>query len=259
MSTRRLTVGFCLIVTLVLIAQIGLRAQVTDDVFLVYARTAKEQIKLIRFITEFPGAFPTSMMKAADLSMVLLRSGDTSVVAGSRPALDKATLDSIINWLVPFNPGRIDTFGLAMRVVPLRTAIAERSKLLGSWSSRLVSRSPWFRKGISPSDTAGGKPRPGFNNFRTSYTEPDFNTDTLGSYIFYPPQARGRGLNGEVQVAALVGSDGFVEDLVILNSSHDVFDQSAARAVRCLRFQPGRVGNVPTRMWVTFPIAFSPS
>lgn len=258
MSTGRLSLaGTCLLVIVFLCGSIQSGAQKNDEVVLVYARSANSKVKLIRFITDFPGDFPASMMMPTDVSLVFVRQGNQSRVAASRPELPRATLDSLAEWLVPFNPMSVDTFAIAMRIVPLRKAIAERSKLLASSSSRLVSRRPWFRKGISQSDTAQGKPRPGFNNFRTTYTEPDFNIDTLGSYVFYPPQARGRGLKGEVRVAALVDADGFVDDLVIVKSSHDVFDIAAARAVRCLRFTPGLVGSTPTTMWVTIPIEFS--
>lgn len=258
MSACRLSVaGICLLASVLLFGSVPNIAQQNDGVFLVYARSARSDVKLIRFITEFPGEFPASLMREMDVSMVLVRTGDKSKVAASRPALPQITLDSIVEWLVPFNPMSADTFAIAMRIVPLRKAISDKSKLLASSSSRLVSLMPWFRKGISPQDTAGGRPRPGVNNFKSVYTEPDFNIDTLGSYIFYPPQARGRGLKGKVQVAALVDVDGFVDDLVIVKSSHDVFDIAAARAVRCLRFTPGLVGSTPTAMWVTIPIEFS--
>lgn len=259
MSAGRLSTVWLVSAIVLIVGLYRANAQQSDEVFVVYARSARSEVKLIRFITDFPGDFPASLMRPTDLSLVFVRQGDTSRVAASRPAHSQATLDSLAQWLVPFNPRSIDTFAIALRVMSLRAAIADKSKLLGSSSTRLVCRTPWFRKGISHSDTAGGKPRPGYNNFRTIYKEPDYNIDTLGSYIFYPAAAQGRGLKGEVQVAARVSAEGFVDDLVILRSSHDVFDVAAARAVRSLRFQPGLVGTTPTTMWVVIPIRFSPS
>ena len=240
------------------VCSVASSGQQNDDVYLVYARSANADVKLIRFITEFPGSFPESMMAASDLSMVFVQTSSKPIVAASRPKLPQSTLDSLAEWLVPFNPMSIDTFAIAMRVVPLRRAIIDKSKLLASPYSRLVSKTPWFRNGILPSDTLGGRRRPGVNGLTTVYIEPTYNADTLGSYIFYPPAARGRGLRGEVIVTALVSQEGFVDDLVILESNNNLFDLAAVRAVKCLRFQPGRVAGVATRLWVTIPIVFSP-
>lgn len=234
----------------------GAHALGVDEVFLAYARSARPEVKLVRFITEFPGRFPSALMRACEVTLVFQRKGTQNVITASRPALDRATLDSLTEWLVPFNPMSVDTFAVALKVQPLRQAIMSRSKYLGSPHARLVSAQPWYRKGIQARDTAGGKPRPGINRFNTSYYEPSFNPDTLGSYILYPAVARQRGLSGTVLIAALVSANGIVEDLVILESDNVAFDEAAARAIRCLRFTPGLLNRVPTTMWVRVPISF---
>lgn len=259
MSAGRLIGSFASAVVLAIIGVIAATAAPPDEPYLVYARSANPDVKLVRFITDFPGAFPSSMMRATDLSMVFLRKNAKAVIAASRPQLLRATLDSIAEWLVPFNPMSVDTFAVAMRVLPLRQAIREKSKLLGSPYSRLVSTSPWFRKGVSKSDTLGGKKRPGVNGFTIAYQEPTYNADTLGSYVIYPTAARGRGIKGSVVLAALVNTEGLVDDLVILESNNDLFDLAAARAVKSLQFKPGMYRGVPTTMWVTIPIDFTPN
>lgn len=239
-----------------LVVQTAVATAGINDVFLVYGRSAHPQVKLVRFITEFPGTFPASLMRKGEFTLVYHRKGTTNVIAASRPAIAKATLDSLAEWLVAFNPMSVDTFAVAVQVSPLKEAIVSKSKYLGSPHARLVSPKPWFRKGITAADTAGGKPRPGVNRFNVPYYEPAFNTDTLGSYILYPAEARQRGVAGTVYIAALIEADGFVDDLVILESDNDVFNESAARAVRCLRFSPGYVKRVPTKMWIRVPISF---
>ncbi|MBU3679025.1 MAG: energy transducer TonB [Candidatus Kapabacteria bacterium] len=259
MSARRLIARIALWSCALLLAVSAGTAQRTDDPFIVYARSAHSEVKLVRYITDFPGAFPQSMMRAMDLSMVFVRRGTENKVVAARPSLPQPTLDSIAEWLVPFNPMSVDTFAIAMRVMPLRKAISEKSKLLGSPHSRLVSQSPWFRKGVTAADTAGGRRRPGLNGFTVAYDEPKYNADTLGSYVIYPPVARGRGIKATVTLTAFVNVNGFVDDLVVLESTNEMFDLAAARAVRCLRFVPGVYKGAPTAMWVTIPITFSPN
>jgi TonB family protein len=248
--------GLICVLTMGLLWSTGARAQGVDEVFLAYARSARPEVKLVRFITEFPGTFPAQLMRACEVTLVFQRKGTANVITASRPALDRALLDSLSEWLVPFNPMSVDTFAVALKVQPLRQAILSRSKYLGSPHARLVSTRPWYRKGIQVRDTAGGKPRPGVNRFNTSYYEPSFDPDTLGSYILFPAVARQRGLSGTVMIAALVSANGIVQDLVILESDNVAFDEAAARAIRCLRFTPGLLNRVPTTMWVRVPISF---
>lgn len=229
-------------------------AAADDDVYVVYARSTHPEVKLVQFITEFSEAFPRSLMRAQEQTLLFVRKSGRDIVAASNPQLSSAVTDSLTRWLVPFNPMKIDTFIVAMRVSPIRVSIAASSRDLASPHARLVSARPWFRK-----DTVRltGKGRPGMNDFSAPHVEPSYNIDTLGSYVIYPTAARGRNLNGMVVVAAMVNTDGFADEIVIVQSSHDVFDQTAARAVKCLRFQPGQVHGAPTRMWVLVPISFS--
>lgn len=249
---------FTLVLVLAFNRAIASIATPPDETFLVYAQSANPNVKLLRIVTEFPGSFPVSMMRSTDLSMVFVQNDSTTVVAASRPRIAQATLDSIAEWLVPFNPMSVDTFAIAMRILPLRQAIRAKSKLLSSPYSRLVSTTPWFRKGVSKSDTLGGKKHPWVNDFAGSFQEPTYSADTLGSYVIYPTAAQGRGIKGSVVVTARVNTDGFVDDVVILESNNDLFDLAAARAVKCLRFKPGIYRGVTTTMWVTIPIEFSP-
>lgn len=247
----------CRVAALVLCGS-DLWAATADDVFVVYARTTSKDVKLIRYITEFDGVFPTSLLTSTEMTIVCAARDGRTMIAGSRPVVPKTVLDSVVDWLVPFNPMKVDTFGIAVRVVPLKRAILEGSKILGSPHAKLVSHVPWYqskRASKTPDQRRYGSTEISLDGSRQ---EPTYSLDTLGAYIIYPAEARGRDLRGSVVVSAYVDEQGFVNDVVIIESSHSVFEQSAARAVKCLRMQPGMVYGKPAPMWVTIPIAFVP-
>lgn len=57
----------------------------------------------------------------------------------------------------------------------------------------------------------------------------------------YPVRARARGVEGAVNLSVLVGEDGAVRDVVVLESEPaGVFEEAAKAAVRAWRFEPGR-------------------
>jgi len=73
----------------------------------------------------------------------------------------------------------------------------------------------------------------------------------------YPLQARARGLRGEVVLRAIIGSDGRVENDIVIAQSSPMFDQPAVEALRQWRFEPGRDRNGnPVRVLLEVPIRF---
>jgi len=73
----------------------------------------------------------------------------------------------------------------------------------------------------------------------------------------YPRIARRKGYEGTVVLEVLVGHDGRVNDLRVLQScGHEVLDEAAADSVRSWLFEPGRIGEEPVEMWVKVPIRF---
>lgn len=67
----------------------------------------------------------------------------------------------------------------------------------------------------------------------------------------YPARARARGLQGSVNLSVLVGEDGAVRDVVVLEADPPgVFDEAAKAAVRSWRFEPGQYQGraVPVRV-----------
>ena len=66
----------------------------------------------------------------------------------------------------------------------------------------------------------------------------------------YPRLAKRRGYEGTVVLKVLVGIDGRVVDLEILESSgHDILDRSAEKSVRKWLFEPWKKGDESIEMW----------
>lgn len=68
----------------------------------------------------------------------------------------------------------------------------------------------------------------------------------------YPKLAQRMGIDGEVEVEALVGPDGAVEDVKVVNVSRTGvgFERATIDAVRQWRYKPATKGGVNVRMWV---------
>ena len=72
----------------------------------------------------------------------------------------------------------------------------------------------------------------------------------------YPDLARDAGVDGTVQVQALVGKDGRVRDVRVVKSI-PMLDESAKAAVRQWVFKPALSNNKPVAVWVGVPVKFS--
>ncbi|MBN1847683.1 MAG: energy transducer TonB [Deltaproteobacteria bacterium] len=73
----------------------------------------------------------------------------------------------------------------------------------------------------------------------------------------YPRIAKRRGYEGTVILKVLVGVDGSVADLEILESSgHDILDQAAGKSVRKWMFEPWKKGDEPIEMWGQVVVRF---
>lgn len=72
----------------------------------------------------------------------------------------------------------------------------------------------------------------------------------------YPDLAREAGVDGTVQVQALVGKDGKVRD-VRVTKSIPMLDDAAKNAVRQWVFKPALSNNKPVAVWVAVPVKFS--
>jgi TonB family protein len=68
----------------------------------------------------------------------------------------------------------------------------------------------------------------------------------------YPKLAQRMGIDGEVEVEVLVGPDGAVEDVRVVNVSRTGvgFERATIDAVRQWRYKPATKSDVNVRMWV---------
>ena len=72
----------------------------------------------------------------------------------------------------------------------------------------------------------------------------------------YPDLAREAGVDGTVNVQALVGKDGKVRDVRVVKSI-PMLDEAARAAVRQWVFKPALSNNKPVAVWVAVPVKFS--
>mgnify|MGYP006287963461 FL=1 len=75
--------------------------------------------------------------------------------------------------------------------------------------------------------------------------------------IQYPPRARKQNIQGRVVLNILIGRDGRVEKIKILEAEpKGVFEEPAVRSVKQWVFIPATYKNKPVRMWGTLPLNF---
>jgi len=86
--------------------------------------------------------------------------------------------------------------------------------------------------------------------------EPEFDQQMLMSSIRYPAEAKSAHVEGRVVVGALIGPDGVVERVRIIESDHEILNAAAAVAVALTPFAPAIASGVPSRMWVRIPVQF---
>jgi protein TonB len=74
----------------------------------------------------------------------------------------------------------------------------------------------------------------------------------------WPEAARRRGLSGSVTLSLLIGVDGAIQEVSVLESQPPgVFDAAATEAVRQWRFSPGQYEGRPVSVRVTQPVVFN--
>ncbi len=73
--------------------------------------------------------------------------------------------------------------------------------------------------------------------------------------VVYPDIAREAGVEGTVMVRVLVGDDGFVKDMIIIQSV-PMLDESAADAAWTAVFKPALQKDRPVAVWMVIPLEF---
>jgi protein TonB len=99
-------------------------------------------------------------------------------------------------------------------------------------------------------DTGGGLPGP--EDYVAYEKEPELVSPPEPEY---PEIAREAGVEGTVLVRVLVGEDGFVKDMVIIQSV-PMLDDAAASAAQTAVFKPALQKDKPVAVWMVIPIEF---
>jgi len=74
----------------------------------------------------------------------------------------------------------------------------------------------------------------------------------------YPDEARERGIEGLVELVALVDTSGSVQQIQIVGGTHEpLLERAAAMAILECRYRPYRVAEQTRQVWAAFRIAFS--
>ncbi|WP_054683469.1 energy transducer TonB [Rhodothermus marinus] len=80
--------------------------------------------------------------------------------------------------------------------------------------------------------------------------------ERLYELLEYPELARKAGLEGLVVVQFVVEPDGSVSNIQVIRSAGKLLDEAAIKAVKQLRFKPGRQRGRPVRVRFSLPIRF---
>lgn len=87
-------------------------------------------------------------------------------------------------------------------------------------------------------------------------SEEPHEIEPLEKLIQYPEVARRSGLEGNVTLDALIGTDGHVEKVNVLKSDYDLFKDAAVQTMMKAKFTPARQNGTPLKIWITRTIHF---
>jgi TonB family protein len=82
------------------------------------------------------------------------------------------------------------------------------------------------------------------------------NRDALDIKRYYPPAALKKEFEGDVVLRLLIDSDGTIAKVDVVNDPGEGLGAAAARAVRQLRFSPGKVDGEAVATTIPFTIRF---
>lgn len=80
----------------------------------------------------------------------------------------------------------------------------------------------------------------------------------LQENVVYPPEAAKNKIQGKVIVQFLVDKSGYVGEVKVVRSVHELLDEEAVRVTKTLpRFSPGRQMGKAIDVWYTMPVTFT--
>lgn len=79
---------------------------------------------------------------------------------------------------------------------------------------------------------------------------------SLYLHINYPEKARQRGIEGRLELAFTVETDGSIADLEVQESLHPLLDSAAVKGVRSVKFVPAKHEGTPVPIRMKLPVRF---
>lgn len=101
------------------------------------------------------------------------------------------------------------------------------------------------------------EPEPDIEDFVSVEKEPSYDEASLARRVKYPEMARRNGIEGIVLVGALIGKDGRIENIKVIESENEILDEAALKAVRETSFTPAQQNGQAVRVWARVPIRFT--
>ncbi len=95
------------------------------------------------------------------------------------------------------------------------------------------------------------------NDFFSVEETPKHDETALMRRVRYPDMARRNGIEGTVLISALIGKNGSVEKIKVIDSDNQMLDDAALKAVQETTFTPAKQNGQPVRCWIQLPIRFS--
>ncbi|MEO8231282.1 MAG: energy transducer TonB [Ignavibacteriota bacterium] len=86
--------------------------------------------------------------------------------------------------------------------------------------------------------------------------EPIGGLEEIQRKVIYPPEAKEQGVQGKVYVLAYINEEGIVDSTKIIRGIGGSCDEAAMKAIKQIKFKPGRQKGIPMKVQVTIPIMF---
>ncbi|MCX6139814.1 MAG: energy transducer TonB [Candidatus Kapabacteria bacterium] len=104
---------------------------------------------------------------------------------------------------------------------------------------------------------ASREEEPNIEDFTSVEKEPSYDEAALARRVKYPEMARRNNIEGIVLVGALIGKDGKIEKLQVIESDNEILEAAAVNAVRETSFTPAQQNGQTVRVWARVPIRFT--
>ncbi len=94
------------------------------------------------------------------------------------------------------------------------------------------------------------------DDFVSVEKEIGYDDAALARRVKYPDMARRNGIEGIVTVGVLIGKDGRIEKIQVLDTDNEILNAAAMKAVQETTFTPAQQNGQPVRVWARVPIRF---